>query len=98
MAGFASRLLAIDMEAAWRADCAMHGTPGQHSDSDVQAHASLSADAAIQQPPSEEAVKKMNSKEQMAARLMHVTCVLVLPVHVISICRYVRYILLFECW
>ena len=55
----------FDMEAAGRADCAMHGTPGQHSDSDVQTDDS----PAVQQPTLEEAVKKMSSKEQMAAKM-----------------------------
>ena len=65
IAGFPSTLGTFDMEAAGRADCAMHGTPGQHSDSDVQTDDSL----AVQQPTVEEAVKKMSSKEQMAAKM-----------------------------
>ena len=65
IAGFASSLGAFDMEAAWRADCALHGAPGQHSDSDMQTDDS----PAVQQPTLEEAVKKMSSKEQMAAKM-----------------------------
>ena len=60
-----STLGTFDVEAAGRADCAMHGTPGQHSDSDVQTDDS----PAVQQPTLEEAVKKMSSKEQMAAKM-----------------------------
>ena len=65
IAGFASSLGAFDMEAAWRADCALHGAPGQHSDSDMQTDDS----PAVQQPTLEEAVKKISSKEQMAAKM-----------------------------
>ena len=63
IAGFAPVLGAFDVEAAWRADCAVHGAPGQHSDSDMQTDDS----PAVQ--PLEEAVKKISSKEQMAAKM-----------------------------
>ena len=63
--GFASTLGAFDMEAAWRADCAVHGAPGQHSESDEQTDDS----PAVQEPTLEEAVKKISSKEQMAAKM-----------------------------
>ena len=65
IAGFAPVLGAFDVEAAWRADCAVHGAPGQHSDSDMQTDDS----PAVQPTTLEEAVKKISSKEQMAAKM-----------------------------
>ena len=65
IAGFAPVLGAFDMEAAWRADCAAHGAPGPQSDSDMQTDDS----PAVQPTTLEEAVKKISSKEQMAAKM-----------------------------
>ena len=65
IAGFASTLGAFDIEAAWRADGAVHGAPGQHSESDVQTDDS----PAVQKNTPGEGVKKMSSKEQMAAKM-----------------------------